>query len=358
MEEAVARVEQLRQEYEAKLDTYAAFARSLKELLHHLCNSRSIEAQTIDARAKTPASLVAKLTRYPNYTHLEEVKDLCGSRVILYYRSDLSLVRELFSDEFEVLDEEVHGAQVVDAFGYQSLHLIVQLKKPRKNLVEWAPYGDLYAEVQVRTVLAHAWAAISHNLDYKSSSQLPESSRRKLFRVAALLETGDDLFGEFREEVERLRQSYKSEATSNDRWQKLELNLDSLIASWSRLPVAKIKNAANRAGLRRSEKPDGPNDAEARRREIGDLVVIANSAGYRTIGDLARDIDRLLNADSLKQIAQETGVGFKPENIVANVLSILILLNNPQLIDVPGKELIFPRAVNDAIQSVAKSKSH
>lgn len=54
-----------------------------------------------------------------------------------------------------------------------------------------AGLGDLKAEIQVRTLAQHIWAAASHKLQYKHEANVPPPLRRSIHRVSALLETVD-----------------------------------------------------------------------------------------------------------------------------------------------------------------------
>jgi putative GTP pyrophosphokinase len=68
---------------------------------------------------------------------------------------------------------------------------------------------NLKAEIQVRTVLQHAWAAVSHKLQYKVNSEVPIELQRKLFRISALLELADDEFLGLKQNQENLSASIK-----------------------------------------------------------------------------------------------------------------------------------------------------
>ena len=78
-----------------------------------------------------------------------------------------------------------------DAFGYLSLHYICSL-----------PFGDKWPdeicgkkfEIQIRTILQHAWSVIQHDIGYKSDFGVPREIRRQFARLAGLLELADDEF--------------------------------------------------------------------------------------------------------------------------------------------------------------------
>jgi hypothetical protein len=66
-------------------------------------------------------------------------------------------------------------------------------------------------EIQIRSILQHAWAEIEHDLGYKSKEAAPSVIRRRLSRLAGLLELADDEFSRIRDDVERYRQEVRKE---------------------------------------------------------------------------------------------------------------------------------------------------
>src|SRR5262249_26517335 len=62
----------------------------------------------------------------------------------------------------------------------------------RAALVEWRAYEDFHAEIQVRTVIQHAWSSISHALNYKQELAVPSLLQRRLNRIAGLFELADE----------------------------------------------------------------------------------------------------------------------------------------------------------------------
>lgn len=89
--------------------------------------------------------------------------------------------------------------------------------------------SGLKAEIQIRTILMHAWADVSHKISYKREEDVPTHLRRKLNRLIALFEIADDQFDSIVKEIEEYRISLKAEAEKSGRFDiKQELNLDSL----------------------------------------------------------------------------------------------------------------------------------
>jgi len=52
-------------------------------------------------------------------------------------------------------------------------------------------FAEYKAEIQVRTIAQHIWAAAEHTLQYKQEDNVPKTIRRSIYRVSALLETVD-----------------------------------------------------------------------------------------------------------------------------------------------------------------------
>ena len=89
----------------------------------------------------------------------------------------------------------------------------------------------LKAEIQVRTVLMHAWAEIEHKLAYKSADQVPDKFRRKLYRLSAKFEEADEQFEDLRVGLSEYRAQVRSATEKAGESNKsLELNLDTLQA--------------------------------------------------------------------------------------------------------------------------------
>jgi len=106
-------------------------------------------------------------------------------------------IAEIIQKEF-VIDQEnsVDRREIMesDKFGYLSLHYVVSLNEERANLTEYKKYKECKCEIQIHTILQHAWAEIEHDLGYKTKLEIPSQIRRRFTRIAGLLEVADSEF--------------------------------------------------------------------------------------------------------------------------------------------------------------------
>jgi putative GTP pyrophosphokinase len=200
---------------------YERFCKKLQSLLEDLLSSAGVPYQVVEARAKTVESFAEKINREgKGYVRpLQELTDLVGLRIILYYVDDVPRACDLIHQQFEVDDAKSvdKGRSLApDQFGYLSVHKIVKLAKARAGLPEWSAMAKMVAEIQVRTVVQHSWAAISHALQYKHEADVPLQFRRRLGRLAGLLELADQEFAALRHEQILLKAAVSVEVSSGN----------------------------------------------------------------------------------------------------------------------------------------------
>lgn len=165
-----------------------------------------VSYQTLTSRVKSEESLRKKLGR-PDKTYgaLWDVTDLIGVRIVTYFEDNVeeiaSLVERSFSIDYQKSTNKMNWAEH-DRFGYRSLHYIC--------FVEGDP--NLRFEIQIRTILQHAWAEIEHDLGYKAGDLAPQKIRRRFSRIAGLLEIADEEFVSIREELDAYVESVKANA--------------------------------------------------------------------------------------------------------------------------------------------------
>src|SRR3954454_793370 len=213
----------------AAVKAYAAMQPELQELTERfvplvttLLDDAGINYLSVDGRAKSVASFAAKAAREVDgelvYSDpLAEITDHVGLRVITYLHSDVTAVADLLSDQFRVLDDRDMGQVTASEgrFGYASRHLLVVHDPTRGAPVLPEALRDRSVQVQVRTVLQHAWAEFEHDIRYKGTipeEHVPDLDRR--FTLAAgLLELAVREFSAIRD---RLRASLTDERPEPD----------------------------------------------------------------------------------------------------------------------------------------------
>jgi predicted RNase H-like nuclease/ppGpp synthetase/RelA/SpoT-type nucleotidyltranferase len=194
-------------EYAASYPRVRAATDDYVALVTALLDDAGINFLSVAGRAKSVRSFEAKTTRtdegrllYP--TPLRDITDQIGLRVITYLQRDVEAVARLIGDELDVLDDRDMGLETAreGRFGYASRHLLVRLPDD----VEHAVIGGRLAQVQVRTVLQHAWAEFEHATRYKGvvpAEHAPDLDRR--FTLAAgLLELADREFSAIHERLQ------------------------------------------------------------------------------------------------------------------------------------------------------------
>ncbi|WP_321916977.1 RelA/SpoT domain-containing protein [Paraburkholderia sp. J11-2] len=157
---------------------YAAFASTVAAILTAAINAEgnSFRLQQVKSRAKEPASLRVKLEKrgLAGTEALEgQIKDLAGCRVIFYMDSDVNrfIHSGLVGENFEILEVKVHHPRrdADDAAElYTSNHYVVALKRERLTLPEYAGFAGMRCEIQIQTILHHAWAEMAHDTIYKA----------------------------------------------------------------------------------------------------------------------------------------------------------------------------------------------
>jgi len=179
------------QEYKEHLPQFSeAETRTVKTILDYLSEA-SIRVAGVESRVKTEASLAGKLElKGAKYKSLADITDILGLRIITFYLDDVDKVASAIERLFEVdWDDSVDKRKLhdVDSFGYLSLHYVCNI-----------PDMTYRMEIQMRTLLQHAWANMYHDTGYKSGVEIPKAYIRNLNRLAGMLELADEQFSQIR----------------------------------------------------------------------------------------------------------------------------------------------------------------
>jgi ppGpp synthetase/RelA/SpoT-type nucleotidyltranferase len=155
---------------------YAELAATVKLILERsIIAAEAPQPQSIQCRAKSPASLKPKLEKQSlldSDSIEKEIKDLAGVRLILYTNTDVDrfLNARLIPEGFDVdwKATRIHYPTSENAQQqYQGIHYTVRLSAERLALPEYAKFKGMRCEIQIQTILNHAWAETSHDILYK-----------------------------------------------------------------------------------------------------------------------------------------------------------------------------------------------
>jgi ppGpp synthetase/RelA/SpoT-type nucleotidyltranferase len=176
-----------------------------KDITVHSVQHRAKEPRSFGRKAAIPSETDPNSPKYPN--PLQNITDLAAVRVITHLRGTVDAIDSLMNNEFEIVERSDKGEELIeeDRFGYQSVHYLVRISKARSALAEYQRFAGHIAEVQVRTILQHAWAEIEHDIQYRSSIAIPTGIRRRFMALAGMLEIADREFQGIQDDDKELR---------------------------------------------------------------------------------------------------------------------------------------------------------
>ncbi len=270
------------EEYREHLPLFEEMKEKVQAQLKQVFDEAGLIVASIEGRVKTEKSLAGKLElKGAKYATLADITDIIGLRVITFYSDDVdkvaSAVDRLYKVDWENSVDK-RKAHEIDSFGYMSLHYICSM--------EGCPYRF---EIQMRTVLQHAWANMNHDTGYKSGVEIPREYLRNLNRLAGMLELADEQFSRIRNELTDYRRRVQALVASGN-LAEVPLDVDTFRSYLSLEPFSNL-NKRIAAG----------NQAEIQEVNLMHYLSVFRFLGCATLGD----IDQLIkeNFDAAYQIA-------------------------------------------------------
>ncbi len=232
--------------------------------------AKGIKTHWIGGRVKSIKSIGDKARKKDYSDPIAEVEDIIGVRVVVLFLSDLPRLDELIAESFEILDEEdkVVGGDPA-SFGYMSTHYLASLQ----DIHSGPRYDDLKGitfEIQARTIVMDAWANVSHYLDYKGESSIPETLRKDFYALSGLFYVADQHFELFSERAS------ESQARAE---RELQMQLSTVV------PIDLDTVAAFLAYRY-------PDREHSDRASISEFVEEIVEVGYENLAALAKALDR------------------------------------------------------------------
>jgi len=288
------------EEYRLKRSDYEELSERVKGILFEILNLEKINYALLESRAKKIESFQAKIK---NNLNEKELYDLSGIRVVGYVRSDVKKIVKILQNNFAVDEDKSKDKSLelkLDQFGYRAIHIICTLPETRLILPEYKKFKDMYFEIQVKTILEHAWAQIEHDRNYKYKG-IPKDIQHDFYLAAGILETADNQFESINERIEKYVKSIKKK-TQEGKLQEIEINPATLKSYF-------VDKFSQKLKFERSYGFDNSGDTE-----ISEL-------NYFNIKDLAQ-LDNIIHSKLLEIIQKIDPAG---QNLSSILFGILIL---------------------------------
>jgi ppGpp synthetase/RelA/SpoT-type nucleotidyltranferase len=190
--------------YQSEYDLYVLLAEFAQRELAAAVREVGVYAQAITGRAKDPKSFGIKACLGRRYADpLSEIEDKAGVRVVLVYERDVQAVLELVRRTFLAGPvERKLDALDYDKNWYLGTHVIARLTDEQVARTRPELAGRRF-EIQIRTMAQSAWAEVSHAQLYKPPAEVPDSLKRRIYRLVASVELFDDQVEQFLREAEK-----------------------------------------------------------------------------------------------------------------------------------------------------------
>jgi ppGpp synthetase/RelA/SpoT-type nucleotidyltranferase len=221
IEERALKAEQATMWYVKIRPTYKDLASNVASIIRGVLNQKGITFHTITKRAKSIEMYREKALSGKYSDPRSQIMDMAGIRIITYLDSDARKVEEVIKSLFENKEKfsiDKTKELGTDRVGYRSIHYICSLGKDRSALIENKIYADMLFEIQIRTILQHAWAEFEHDRNYKFNFKgvLPDEIKRRLSTVAGTLELMDWTFESISKEIDQYTHDVKEKTASGD----------------------------------------------------------------------------------------------------------------------------------------------
>lgn len=270
--------EELLNQYRSLLPVYTQMADVIPERLKEFFSEAGLIVATVEHRVKSEDSLAGKLKlKGGKYKDIFDLTDIVGLRVITFYIDDVDKVATVLERLFEIDWEnsiDKRKAHETDSFGYLSLHYICRIPESAYYNPDYPELNKIRFEVQMRTVLQHAWANMNHDTGYKSGVEIPKVYLRNLSRLAGMLELVDDEFSRIRRELADYRRQVQNLVASGN-LSEVPLDGDSFRSYLNIRPFDRL-----------TRRIASINQAEIQDADLSAFLPLFKAMRFATIGDI------------------------------------------------------------------------
>lgn len=169
--------------------------------------SETPRVDRVAARAKSPDRFLGKAKKRdddgrPKYEHpFEQIQDLIGARIIVFYKQDVDAVCEIVERYFRHIESKVLAPAETNKFGYVGMHYILAI--PEDVIADDVDRDKTpqFFELQIKTLFQHAWSEAEHDVGYKPVDTITPHQQRQMAFTAAQAWGADHIFAQLHHEL-------------------------------------------------------------------------------------------------------------------------------------------------------------
>ena len=213
--------EEIRKQYQKDIPIFQAWGEYVAEkITNEISKEKDINVflkiPPQEPRIKAMDSLIAKaLHRQKNYSSpYDDITDKVGIRFVVLLTKDIKFITNIIencTDRYwnasRDKDFEEERNKNPEQFTYESVHYVIySLKEVQYNDITIPP--NTPCEIQIRTLMQHAYAEMSHDTVYKPKVSSNANVKRFLARSMALVESADCFFISALDEITKCSQAH------------------------------------------------------------------------------------------------------------------------------------------------------
>jgi ppGpp synthetase/RelA/SpoT-type nucleotidyltranferase len=271
-------------DFDAWLVAHPTVVTDMQQVLSDELSDAGINFDQVSVRIKDRGSYLRKLrdTEHPDYRDFESAHDVLGVRVTVFTTAEIPLLVSVMRGIFDVHSVTDKTAQTAaqGVFGYASRHVIATVTGD--TLPSLQEYDGRLIEIQLRTVLQHAWAEFEHDVRYKNPGHELTAEVHRAFTLAAgLIEVADQQF-------DMISRHTRTDGSTTEDTELTATNLPGVLTMLvgSDYPMSKAEY-------------------------YGFAVDMLAANGITTIGEL----EQLCDPDTLEELKDVMGFGYPPGQV-------------------------------------------
>jgi ppGpp synthetase/RelA/SpoT-type nucleotidyltranferase len=133
---------------------------------------------------------------------IDDITDKVGTRIVVTTRKDISIVSDIVrlceNNGNWIISEnkDVESFILVDPtkFSYQAEHFILSPGIRNQDEFNEIPLSRITCELQIKSLLQHSWAQVTHDTIYKGCFKDDSNLARTMAKCMALIEATDDYY--------------------------------------------------------------------------------------------------------------------------------------------------------------------